>query len=699
MPSTHQATSSSRAPRGGAGVDIVAIDGDSGRLPRDWARNTAGAAAHALLTRLGTLQGISLTIHKGMPLASGIGSSGASAVAAVVAVNELLGRPAGMEVLFACAMAGEVAGCGAAHPDNVAPSLYGGFILARSAEPPDLIRLPVPDGLSCALLHPHFEVDTGAARAMLGDTVALGAAVRQWGNMGALVAGLFRNDLRCWSRPRGSHRRAQAGGAGAGSRTGQKGGDARGCARMQLVGRRAVDFCVAPNTRRSPGRRRGDARRVSRDDSCRGRSVGFSGWRSGRADCGWAMKFISTRGGASSVDFRTALFAGLAPDGGLYVPGELAPLPLDALTNGGIASYFVGDELPRATVESLLAASLTFPMPLKAVDAGVFALELFHGPTFAFKDVGARVMARLMSAFHAAGEALTVLVATSGDTGSAVAHAFHGVEGTRVVVLFPEGQVSRVQEAQFTTLGDNVTAVAVNGAFDDCQRLAKQAFADTALRSRARLTSANSINIGRLVPQMFYYLHAALAHPGAVFSVPSGNFGNLTAGLMAKRLGAPIGGFIAATTVNDTLPRFLETGRYEPRASVTTLANAMDVGDPSNVERIRWFFGNDVDAMRQAITPSVHHDAEVRGAIGELWSRYGYLADPHTAIAYLGAKRAADTRPVIFLATAHPAKFREVVEPIIGRKVPLPPALAEALARPRRVERIAARLDELTALL
>jgi homoserine kinase len=181
--------------REGAGVDIVAIDGDSGRLPRHWARNTAGAAVHALLTRLGTVQGISLTIHKGMPLASGIGSSGASAVAAVVAVNELLGRPAGMDVLFACAMAGETAGCGAGHPDNVAPSLYGGFILARSAEPPDLIRLPVPEGLSCALLHPHFEVETGAARAMLGDTVPLGAAVRQWGNMGALVAGLFRNDL------------------------------------------------------------------------------------------------------------------------------------------------------------------------------------------------------------------------------------------------------------------------------------------------------------------------------------------------------------------------------------------------------------------------------------------------------------------------------------------------------------------------
>jgi threonine synthase len=411
------------------------------------------------------------------------------------------------------------------------------------------------------------------------------------------------------------------------------------------------------------------------------------------------MRFISTRAGAPPVDFRTALFAGLAPDGGLYVPDGLAALPPGALSNTGVAGHFVGDELPQVTVEKLLAEALNFPMPLQAVDEGVFALELFHGPTFAFKDVGARVMARLMSSFHAAGEPLTVLVATSGDTGSAVAQAFHCVEGTRVVVLFPEGQVSRVQEAQFTTLGGNVRAVAVEGTFDDCQRLAKQAFSDTALRSRTRLTSANSINIGRLVPQIFYYMHAALAEPGAVFSVPSGNFGNLTAGLMAQKLGAPIAGFIAATTVNDTLPRFLDTGRYEPRASVTTLANAMDVGDPSNVERIRWLFDDDVHAMRRAITPSVHNDAEVRGAIGELWRRYGYLADPHTAIAYLGSKRAGGRRPVVFLATAHPAKFREVVEPIIGREVPLPAALAEALSKPRHVERISADLSALARLL
>ena len=410
------------------------------------------------------------------------------------------------------------------------------------------------------------------------------------------------------------------------------------------------------------------------------------------------MKFVSTRGRAPAVDFKTALFEGLAPDGGLYVPERLDRLPASDLNDLGIAEFFIGEAIPRDQLAALLADALNFPIPLVAVRDGLFALELFHGPTFAFKDVGARVMARLMAHLHDAREPLTVLVATSGDTGSAVAQAFFGIERTRVVVLFPEGQVTPVQEAQFTTLGGNVTAVAVSGTFDDCQRLVKEAFADQTLRRDARLTSANSINIGRLVPQIFYYARAAAAHPDAVISVPSGNFGNLTAGLLARRLGARIGRFVAATTVNDTLPRYLATGRYEPRPSVATLANAMDVGNPSNVERMRWLFNDDVETMRSAIVPSVHSDAEVRHAIAELWQANGYIADPHTAIGYLGTTAADHARPAVFLSTAHPAKFGEVVEPVIGRSVPLPAALADALARPRQIERMQPRMEELRAL-
>lgn len=427
------------------------------------------------------------------------------------------------------------------------------------------------------------------------------------------------------------------------------------------------------------------------------------------------MRCISTRGAAPPVRFREALVAGLAPDGGLYVPESLPTLPLSqwtALVDTSLADTalamlapLLADDLSPSELLGILGAALDFPTPVVPLDDRLAVLELFHGPTFAFKDVGARVLARLMAHFHGEGQPpLTVLVATSGDTGGAVAHAFHGVPRTRVVVLYPEGQVSAVQEAQFTTLGGNVTAVAVTGTFDDCQRLAKQAFASAELRASAHLTSANSISLGRLLPQMTYYGHAATSRwvsGPLTIVVPSGNFGNIAAGLMARQMGAPVSHLHAATTVNDTVPRYLETGRVEPRPSVSTLANAMDVGDPSNLERIRWMFGNRVAEVRHAMGASVHTDDQIRAAMAEMDARYGYLADPHTAIAYLGASgcRAAGAPRVLLLATAHPAKFGDAVERAIGRPVELPAALAAALARPRDIHRIAPELTALAALL
>jgi threonine synthase len=428
------------------------------------------------------------------------------------------------------------------------------------------------------------------------------------------------------------------------------------------------------------------------------------------------MTCISTRGQAPPVPFREALLAGLAPDGGLYVPSSLPLLTAEQwallaqapLAEAAVAMLepLLADDLTPGDLRAILTEALDFPTPVVPLDDRLAVLELFHGPTFAFKDVGARVLARLMSWFHAPGQPpLTVLVATSGDTGGAVAQAFHGVPRTRVVVLYPHGQVSAVQEAQFTTLGGNVTAVAVEGTFDDCQRLAKQAFARAELRARANLTSANSISLGRLLPQMTYYGHAAVSgwvrEPVSVV-VPSGNFGNIAAGLMAQRMGAPLAHLHAATTVNDTVPRFLATGRLEPRPSVSTLANAMDVGDPSNLERIRWMFGDRLAPLREAMSASVHTDDDIRSAIAELDRRHGYVADPHTAIAYLGARRCLDegrARQVIFLATAHPAKFGDVVEAAIGRPVSIPAPLSQAMLRPRHVERIAPHLDALAPLL
>ena len=408
------------------------------------------------------------------------------------------------------------------------------------------------------------------------------------------------------------------------------------------------------------------------------------------------MRFVSTRGRAPAVSFREALLNGLAPDGGLYLPASFDGPPPEALRGASlveigqlVGAALIGDEIPAAALSRILAEALNFPLPLVSLGDGLFVLELFHGPTFAFKDIGARVMARLMAHVNDADRPLTILVATSGDTGSAVAQAFFGVPGTHVVVLFPEGAVTPVQEAQFTTLGGNVRALAVAGTFDDCQRLAKEAFGDPALAD-ARLTSANSINIGRLIPQAFYYAYVAgqLVGERVVFSVPSGNVGNLTAGVLAWALGASIAGFVAATTINDTFARYLATGRYEPRPSVPTLANAMDVGNPSNVERMRALFDDDVEAMRHMVSAAVYTDADVKSAIRRVYDEFGYVCDPHSAIGFLGASAIPDGAARVFLSTAHPAKFRETVEPAIGREVPLPPALAEAMARPRLVERI-----------
>jgi threonine synthase len=416
------------------------------------------------------------------------------------------------------------------------------------------------------------------------------------------------------------------------------------------------------------------------------------------------MSWVSTRGGAPPATFREALFAGLAPDGGLYLPARLEPLPasaIDALRGGGIdevgaaiASHLIGEEIPRDTLARLIAAALDFAIPLVPV-GGRSVLELFHGPTFAFKDVGARVMARLMGHFAGPGDALTVLAATSGDTGSAVAQAFAGVPRTRVVVLYPEGQVSDVQEAQFATIGGNVRAVAVRGTFDDCQALVKAAFGDAALRARAQLTSANSINVGRLVPQVFYYAWGALRQPGLTWSVPSGNFGNLTGALIARRLGFPLGRLIAATNVNDVVPQYLSSGVYTPRPSVRTVANAMDVGAPSNFERIRALYDGSVERVRDDVEGIAFDDQQVKAAIAEVHARHHYVLDPHSAIAWLGL---AD-RPGIVVATAHPAKFRETVEPAIGAPVPLPPALRDALTRPRQITRIGPRLSDLAEVL
>jgi threonine synthase len=445
------------------------------------------------------------------------------------------------------------------------------------------------------------------------------------------------------------------------------------------------------------------------------------------------MRYLSTGGQAPAVDLRTALFRSLAPDGGLYLPESLPQWPrlpevdedsLLSVTARRLAPPLLPD-LPSEVVERLVDDALDFPVPLVPVTAGTYVLELFHGPTLAFKDVGARTMARLFAYLQGAqfqeesgGEGtsapLTVLVATSGDTGSAVAQAFLGVPGTRVVVLYPKGKVSRVQECQFTTLGDNVHALAVAGTFDDCQRMVKAAFSDAELSRELRLTSANSINLGRLLPQSFYYAHGAALLAGQLasrdsrpptFVVPSGNFGNLTAGLLARRMGLTTGPFVAATNVNDVVPEYLEEGIFRPRASQATLSNAMDVGNPSNFDRILWLYDGDRNAILRDLHGVRVTDEETRRTIREVYETTGYLLDPHTAVGWAGLETLRDqgtvsrNEPAILLATAHPAKFGETVEDLVKAEIPVPERLAECLSRPSRARDLEPEEEALEALL
>ncbi|MDR1004560.1 MAG: threonine synthase [Prevotellaceae bacterium] len=439
------------------------------------------------------------------------------------------------------------------------------------------------------------------------------------------------------------------------------------------------------------------------------------------------MKFYSTNGNAPAASLEEAVVRGLAPDRGLYVPESIARLTPETLADlphaafheiaAAVAFNVFGGDIPVRELAQLVKEAYDCPDPftgspmvaLKPVTDRIYALELFHGPTLAFKDVGARFMARLLGYFirkQGRGECVNVLVATSGDTGSAVANGFLGVEGIRVHVLYPKGKVSEIQEKQFTTLGQNIVALEIDGTFDDCQALVKEAFMDEALNRRLQLTSANSINVARFLPQMFYYFDAWArltdALPAAdlrgqqvVFSVPSGNLGNLTAGLYAKGMGLPATRFIAANNRNDVFFQYLRTGIYAPRPSEATIANAMDVGDPSNFARILDLYDNSHEKICGDISGATFTDAQIAETIRSTWQQHHYLLDPHGACAYqalVDGMRPGETG--IFLATAHPAKFKETVEQIIGAPVAIPDKLREFMAGTRQCVPLSHRFDD-----
>lgn len=406
------------------------------------------------------------------------------------------------------------------------------------------------------------------------------------------------------------------------------------------------------------------------------------------------MKYYSTNKQAPDTTLEEAVVKGLAADKGLFMPREIKPLPssfYDEIENLSfqemayrVADAFFGEDVPADTLKQIVYDTLSFDVPAVKVKENIYSLELFHGPTLAFKDVGGRFMARLLSYFirKEGKQQVNVLVATSGDTGSAVANGFLGVKGIHVYVLYPKGKVSEIQEKQFTTLGQNITAIEVDGTFDDCQALVKNAFMDKELNAHMQLTSANSINVARFLPQAFYYFYAyaQLKKLGKadnlVVCVPSGNFGNITAGLFGKRMGLPVRRFIAANNRNDIFYQYLQTGEYRPRPSVATIANAMDVGDPSNFARILALYDNSHAAISAEISGATYTDAQIRETVKKTYVETGYLLDPHGACGYRALEEGLKPGETgVFLETAHPAKFLQTVEEIIGNKVAIPEKL------------------------
>ncbi|MEO6681381.1 MAG: threonine synthase [Ginsengibacter sp.] len=429
------------------------------------------------------------------------------------------------------------------------------------------------------------------------------------------------------------------------------------------------------------------------------------------------MLYYSLNGQSPKVNFKEAAILGQAPDGGLYFPESIPVLEKEFFEN--IEKYskeeiafkviapFVGDTIPEEELRKIVAETVNFDIPVKQIKENVFSLELFHGPTLAFKDVGARFMSRCLGYFvqerpEDFNKKITVLVATSGDTGGAVANGFYDVDGIEVVILYPSGKVSSVQELQLTTLGKNITAIEVDGNFDDCQKLVKQAFTDTELNNSLFLTSANSINIARWLSQQFYYFFAwqqwAQKEKPPVICVPSGNFGNICAGLLAAHRGLPVNHFIAACNANDVFPNYLEEGNYSPKKSVATISNAMDVGAPSNFVRILQLFEKEFSSIKKNISSYTISDSETKDTIKEVYFDHHYLLDPHGAVAYASLEKYMQDKSDIsgmILETAHPVKFYDVVEPVTGEKIPLPEEIQALLTKEKKTVKIPADFKQL----
>ena len=601
------------------------------------------------------------------------------------------------------ALAGEQFASGGLHADNVAPSLVGGMVLCPQVLLPRIVRLPVPRGLTSVLVHPELQVNTAESRKGLARGYSLDQWLTQQGYLAGFVAACASGDVELFSRCLRDDVIEPQRAASVPCFAAGQGGRAQDCGALgcSLSGSGPSIFAICADGAA------GDLA-TAMEQACRNSGYECESWISALDAPGCSpgtgrMKLASTRRG-ETVSLDEALVKGIAADGGLYLPESFpsfTPSEFDGdatihdVAERLLAPFFAESTL-RNELPNIVAETFSFPVPVTSLDAGgryCGLLELFHGPTAAFKDVGAGFLAACLSRLEGdIRRPLTILVATSGDTGGAVAAAFDKRPGMRVAVLYPNGRVSERQAHQLTCWSDNVLSLAVDGSFDDCQALVKGAMADKDLANRHRFSSANSINIGRLLPQSIYYANASLAHTRETgrapsFIVPTGNLGNALACFLARHMGLPIADIILATNANRLIVDFLGGENWTPRASIHTLASAMDVGNPSNMERLRFIGGDGATLARQVRGTSVDDD-EIREEIRQTWEVFGLAVCPHTATGLRAWRRLDEIEQMekdwIIAATAHPAKFEQIVEPVIGHPVPLPPELADILARPRR---------------
>ena len=664
------------------GVAIRSVTGVVHDLPLVAERNTAGMAVLAMQRSLDLPFGFDLDIEKGIPLGSGLGGSAASAVAGVVAAAALIDRTVPMTELLKFAMQGEAVASGAVHVDNIAPSLYGGLVLTVGIDNPHVKQIPVPEGVRCVVVHPHMMLATREARAILRSTVELSDVIWQQANLAGFLAGCYTSDLVADPRIAARrHHRAAAPGADPGFRRRQVGGDAGGCARL-LDLRRGTERLRLGSRARGTGGVRGDGGRV-RAARPRDRQLAIRDRTGRRARGVGVMQFESTRDPSHRVTLSTALSRGLAADGGLYVPERLPAADIEALQDAGtlpelalrmLAPFAAGDAL-ETVLGQAASDAFSFPAPLTEVESEsgrLSVLELFHGPTAAFKDFGARFLAAALERLpRDANRRFTVLVATSGDTGGAVAAAFYGRPWAQVVVLYPRGLVSARQQQQLAGWGGNVKTLSVAGTFDDCQGLVKGAFADPVLAESLRLSSANSINWDGCCRRWCTTRRRASCSPPGTARRRASSFRPATWATRSPASGRGRWDCRSATScwrrtqiVPSSTISPAEHGNRRP--SVATLASAMDVGNPSNLERLRWL-DPDRASLRGRLDAWAVGDEEIRDTIRRDWPELGRAWCPHTATAACLYRRLPASRRRgrwVIVATAHPAKFDEIVEPL-----------------------------------